>query len=124
MRQLTPPELEAIRRLLHEIASPSERQQALEDVQHCLVEPRANDEVLRFHIEGYESPPGGQDTYRGADRFPVEGTLFDEDGVRIEVLLLHDRNHRMFEFELIKVDGTPVTRPNWARFQPTRLPER
>ena len=82
-----------LRRLVQEIASLPLRQQALDDIEHCLVEPRANDEVLTFHIAGYERPSfGGQDTYRSADRFPVEGTVFDADGMRIEVLLLHDKN--------------------------------
>ena len=73
-------------------------------------------------MDGYERSESGLDTFRGTDGYLVEGTVFDVDGVRIDVVLLHDKNHRIFEFELLKHDGSPVRRPDWAKFQPTVLP--
>ncbi|HEX5124623.1 MAG TPA: hypothetical protein VFV97_15370 [Rhodanobacteraceae bacterium] len=121
-RQLTPTERGVIRALIQQIATSSERQQALTDLENCQVIPRADGEVLRFHIDGYERPAGGLDTFRGADAFLVQGTVFDEDGVRIDVALLHDKNHRIFELELLKHDGTPVRRPDWTKFKPMVIP--
>jgi hypothetical protein len=122
MRQLTATERDVIEVMARQIATSSERQQALTDLEHCQVVPRADGEVLTFHIDGYERPAGGLDTFRGTDGFLIQGTVFDEEGVRIDVALLHDENHRIFEFELLKHDGTPVKRPDWAKFQATVLP--
>lgn len=121
-RRLTPTERDVIRAMIQRISTSSEHQQALADLENCRVIPCADGEVLKFHIDGYERPAGGLDTFRGTDGFLVQGTVFDEDGVRIDVALLHDKNHRIFEFELCKHDGTPVRRPDWAKFQPTVLP--
>ena len=122
MRQLTATERDVIGALIYEIAASPERQQAFTDLEGCQVVSRADGNVLTFHIDGYERPEGGLDTFRGTDGLLVEGTVFDEDGVRIDVALLHDKNHRLFEFELLKHDGTAVKHPDWANFQPTVLP--
>jgi hypothetical protein len=118
MRKLTVMEKMAALALANAVGSDAERSQLLLDLKNCTVEDMVPDgSILKFHIDGYERPPfRGQDTFRGKDRFPVEGLIKDKDGGEIDVLIFSDQNNRLLELELVKHLGGPVEDPDWNSF--------
>lgn len=119
MRLLTDHERRVVLAMANEVGSDTERAQLLSDLDHCVVEDVLSDGTrLMFHIDGYQRPPyRGQDTFRGKDRFPVEGILRDADGADMEVALYSDQNDRVLEFELVKQSADPVCGPDWHSFK-------
>lgn len=118
MRPLTDLERKAVSALANEVGSDEVRNQLLLDLEHSLVEAVSPDgSRLMFHVRGYERPPHrGQDTFRGKDGFPVEGTMHDADGAEMDVLLFVVHG-RVFELELVKHMGGPVLGPDWNSFR-------
>lgn len=117
MRPLTHAESSAVRTLGNLIADDAVRNQFLIDINEVEVTEESPDgSRLLFHIPGVQIRPyQGQDSFRGRDGFPVEGQLLDADGACIEVYFYHVKG-RMFELELVRPDGQPVSSPNWASF--------
>lgn len=118
MRKLTNFEYKAVSAMAEEVGSDEEREQLLLDIQNCAVEDASPDgSRLIFHIEGYQRPPHrGQDTFRGKDRFPVEGAMKDGDGAEIDVLLFVVHG-RVYELELVRHIGGSVIGPDWRGFK-------
>jgi hypothetical protein len=100
MRRLTEAERQVIALLAAQFESDAEREQLLADLDHCSVhEAVADGSILVFSIAGYQRPPGrGRCQYRGTDGFVIHGVVKDTDGVEMEVMLLADANHRVWEF--------------------------
>ena len=119
MRELTTMEKAVTLALAETVGSEAERDQLLLDIQNCTVEDMVPDSsMLRFHIPGYERPPQlGRDTFRGKDRFPVEGSITDADGGEMDVLIFSDQNSRVLELELITHAVGPVVGPDWNNFK-------
>jgi hypothetical protein len=118
MRKLTQAEYAAVVVLAEEVGSDAEREQLLVDIENCSVETTNRDSsILLFHIDGYERPPHrGQDTFRGKDQFPVEGTVNDADGAEMDVALFVVHG-RVYELELIKHATGDVVAPDWTTFR-------
>jgi len=119
MRKLTNEERRVVLMLAAEIKSDDERHQLLADLDHCMVEATVPDgSILRFEIEGYQRPPGhGRGQYCGKNAFEVAGAVKDSDGSDMEVMLLADANHRIWEFEIVRYDVGPVINPDWNTFR-------
>jgi hypothetical protein len=119
MRKLTTMERSVILALTEAVGSEGGRNQLLLDMQNCMVEDMVPDgSMLRFHIGGYERPPQlERNTFRGKDRFPVEGAITDADGGEMDVLIFSDQNSRVLELELVKHAGGPVEGPDWSSFR-------
>ena len=119
MRELTTMEKTVTLALAKAVGSEKERSQLLLDIQNCAVEDMVRDgSMLRFHIPGYKRPPQhGRDTFRGKDRFPVEGSVKDADGGEMDVLIFSDQNNRVLELELVKHAGGSVLEPDWNSFK-------
>lgn len=125
MRTLSAMEKGAAMALANAVGSDAERNQLLSDLESCSVEDVLTDGTrLVFHIPDYQRPLyRGQDTFRGKDRLPVEGTILDKDGGEMDVLLFLDQNNRVLELELVKHNGEPVAGPNWHSFRLNRSPD-
>lgn len=118
MRTLTALEQKAVLALAAEVGSDKERSQLIEDLGHCEVDVLSGGGRLVFHIDGYERPVyRGQDTFRGKDGFPVEGTVSDRDGTVIDVALYSDQNGRVLELELVKQSAVAIPVPDWTTFR-------
>jgi hypothetical protein len=119
MRAMTAMERKATLALAEAVGSEKDRNQLLLDIRNCTVEDMVPDRsLLRFHVAGYKRPPQhGRDTFRGEDRFPVEGSVKDADGGEMDVLLLSDKNNRALELELVKHAGGPVLGADWNSFR-------
>lgn len=119
MRELTTMEKAVTLALAEAVGSAKDRNQLLLDIQNCTVEDMVPDgSMLRFHIVGYEHPSEhGRGTFRGEDRFPVEGSMKDADGGEMDVLLFSDKSNRVLELELVKHTGGPVLGPDWNSFR-------
>lgn len=119
MRAMTATERKVMLALAKVVGSEQERNQLLLDIQNCTVEDMASDgSMVRFQIAGYDRPPQhGRDTFRGEDRFPIEGLVRDADGGEMDVLLFSDRNNRVLELELVKHAGGPVLGADWNSFK-------
>jgi hypothetical protein len=118
MRRPTQGEYAALLAMAEEVGSDEEREQLLMDIKRCFVENANPDgSILRFHIDGYQRPPHhGQETFRGKDRFPVEGLMRDADGTAMDVALFVVHG-RVYELELIKHTVGDVVAPDWTTFQ-------
>ena len=118
MRPLTDLEKKAVLAMANEVGSDEVRNQLLLDLDRPLVEAVSPDgSRLMFRIDGYQCPPHrGQDTFRGKDGFPVEGTMHDADGAEMDVLLFVVHG-RVYELELVRHMGGPVLRPDWNSFR-------
>ena len=119
MRTLTNEERRVIQTLAAEFKSGEERYQLLADLDHCAVEEKVADgSILRFDIDGYQRPPGhGRGQYRGKRGSDVAGVVKDTDGAEMEVMLLADANHRIWEFEIVRYHPGAVIQPNWNTFK-------
>lgn len=112
MRELTPQERQAIQSLVQGM-QPNQRDQLLRDIDSCRVEEATPDgSRLVFHIAGYDRPP-----YHGQHPYQVEGTMMDNDGAEISVLLHADENDRVLELEFIKWGEEQIVAPDWKTFQ-------
>jgi len=89
------------------------------DLEGATVDEEAPDGArLIFHIlELQRGPCKGQDTFRGADRFPVEGTVNDAGGASAEVYIYHV-DDRIYELEILRPDAKPLLKPNWKTLKP------
>lgn len=118
IRKLTDGEYQAVLALAGCVGPDEEREHLLTDIGNCMVEGvNHDDSILRFHIDGYQRPPHrGQDTYRGTDRFPLEGRVTDADGADVDVLLFVVHG-RVYELELVKHSADDLMGPDWATFQ-------
>ncbi|WP_404546372.1 DUF6984 family protein [Dyella jejuensis] len=121
MRELKATERSAVLAMARVVGDASQREQLLRDLEHCHVELISPDGgCLIFHIDGYDRPhPCGQDTFRGEDKFPVEGVAMDKDGSRIMVYLYSDPNRRVLELELVKISADSTLNPDWSTFELT-----
>ena len=104
MRDLIPDERRVILLLATKLGSDEERNQLLADLERCTVEEKVPDgSILGFNITGYERQlEPGRWQYRQKDGFVVDGTVKDVDGFDMEVMLLADSNHRVWEFEIVR----------------------
>lgn len=118
MRSPTEGEGVAVRLLTEKIDDEAIRAQLFKDLDGALVEEAAPDHSrLLFHVAGLKRGPyQGQDSFRGADGFPVEGTLTDSDGAAVEVYIYH-ADGRILELELLRPDGHHVIKPRWETFR-------
>lgn len=118
MRCLAHTERLAVEMLGNCIADPDVRDRFLGDLGKSTVEETAPDSSrLLFHIDGFKCDPcQGQDSFRGTDGFPVEGTLTDSDGAAVEVYLYHV-DGRIFELELLRPDAHHIVEPRWETFR-------
>jgi len=118
MRYLTKPEKAALLKMGTLIENDALREHFFADLEGAMVDEQPPDAArLIFHIAGlYRRRYQGQDTFRGEDKFPVEGTVADADGVRIEVYL-YEVDGRVYELELLRPDAKPLLRPDWQTFE-------
>lgn len=118
MRRPTPNERAALQIMGNAIADDSYRTQFFKDLDVAHIEEAAPDfSRLLFHIPGLDRGRyQGQDSFRGVDKFPVEGTLKDSDGADVEVYLYH-ADGRVFELELLRPDGRPIIEVRWECFR-------
>lgn len=65
--------------------------------------------ILRFHLPDYGRA-------EGQNPLCPEGAVIDRDGAVLEVVVYTDRNHRLFELELIRYAEGDVIGPDWATF--------
>jgi len=119
MRGLTEAERRVIMLLAAQFKSEIEREQLLADLDHCSVqETVADGSILAFDVAGYQRPPEhGRWQYRGKGGFVVDGLVKDADGTEMEVMLLADANHRIWEFEIVRYHPGPVIKPDWSSFK-------
>jgi hypothetical protein len=119
MRTLTGEERRVVLMLAAEFKSDEERHQLLADLDHCTVEATVPDaSILRFDIRGYKRPPGhGRGQYGAKDGSEVAGVVKDTDGAEMEVMLLADANHRIWEFEIVRYHPGSVIEPDWSTFK-------
>lgn len=118
MRYLTKLEEAALVQMGSLIANAELREQFFIDIAGAMVDEQSPEAArLIFHIAGLRrGPHRGQDTFRGDDKFPVEGTVADADGVRIEVYL-YQVDGRVYELELLRQDAKPLQKPDWQTFE-------
>ena len=87
-----------------------ERKRLLFDLEHSTEKPVNEDgSIVAFDIAGYEKPSSG-----GSIMFRVEGSVLDEDGSQLTVLLHSDANGRLMELELVRFDDGSAIRPDWT----------
>jgi hypothetical protein len=119
MRTLTADERRIIVMLAAKIGSDEERGQLLADLDRCSVKEKVPDgSILAFDIAGYQRPlEQGRWQYRQQDGFVVDGIVKDADGSDMEVMLLADTNHRVWEFEIVRHHPGLVIKPDWSTFK-------
>jgi hypothetical protein len=119
MRGLTEAERRVIALLAAQLESDAEREQLLADLDHCSVKETVPDgSILTFDIVDYQRPlERGRWQYRQNDGFVVDGTVNDADGSEMEVMLLADANHRVWEFEIVRKKPGSVIKPDWSTFK-------
>jgi hypothetical protein len=119
VRPLTDEERLVTLMLADRIGSKEEKDQLLADLQHCSVEETAPDRsLLSFEIEGYQRPgEQGRWQYRQSDGYVVDGVMKDADGSDVDVMLLADANHRIWDFELVRHNPGPLVKPDWSTFK-------
>lgn len=119
MRVLTDYEREVVLQLAARIASDAERNQLIADLDHCTVEATVPDgSILRVAIEHYQRPSGhGRGLYRAKDDSEVTGVVKDADGAEMEVLLLADANHRLWDIEIVRYHPGSLLKPDWSTFR-------
>ncbi|MGA7780608.1 MAG: hypothetical protein WCA85_23305 [Paraburkholderia sp.] len=69
----------------------------------------ADGSIIRFELDGYDHPTRG-----GQDLFPVEGSMLDQDGSKVDVLLFNDSNDRLYELEFVRWDLGDLICPDWT----------
>lgn len=85
----------------------------LNDIERCaVVEETEGGESLVFAIDGYCRPP-----YVGQHPYPTEGSVIDEDGEKLSVVLYADQQDRLLEMELIRWSGDARCSPRWDTFE-------
>jgi len=105
--------------LADKFGSDEERDQLLADLGRCSVSEAVPDgSILSFDIAGYQRPiNSGRWQYRQKDGFVVDGVVKDIDGSEMEVMLLGDTNHRLWEFEIVRHYPGSILKPNWSTFR-------
>lgn len=112
MRALTSQEREVLHRLGDHMPE-EQRHRFLSDLKDCRVEARGADASrLMFELAGYSRPP-----YHGQHAYPVEGTVFDQDGAEVSVYVYADENNRLLELEFVKWADDPVKALQWDSFK-------
>jgi len=87
-------------------------QRYLRDLEGCAVEELlADGSALRFHLARYLRP----DDPRRYD-LPTLGSITDEDGEDMSVVLFTDKNGRLSEMEFIRWGAGDVVAPDWSTF--------
>ena len=119
MRALKDEERRVILMLVEKFGADKERDQLLADLNHCLVNETVSDgSILSFDIADYQRPiDKGRWQYRQKDGFVVDGVVEDMDGLEMEVMLLADANHRVWEFEIVRHHPGAVVEPDWSTFK-------
>jgi hypothetical protein len=119
MRALNEDEQRVILALAARFGSDSERDQLLSDLDRCSVNEAVPDgSILSFDIDGYQRPTEpGRWQYRQKDGFVVDGVMKDADGSDMEVMLLADANHRIWELEIVRHQVGSVIQPKWSTFK-------
>jgi hypothetical protein len=119
MRTLTADERRIILMLAAKIGSDEERDQLLADLDRCSIKETVPDgSILAFDIAGYQRPlDHGRWQYRQKDGFAVDGIVKDADGSDMDVMLLADTNHRVWEFEIVRHYAGSVIKPDWSNFK-------
>ena len=119
MRALTSEERRIILMLAAKFGSEEERRQLLTDLDRCSVKETVPDgSILAFDIDGYDRPlERVRWQYRQKDGFIVDGVMKDADGSDMDVILLADTNHRLWEFEIVRQGFGSVIKPNWSTFK-------
>jgi hypothetical protein len=119
MRALSDDERRVILMLAAEFKSDEQRRQLLSDLGRSSVLPTVPDgSILRFDIDGYSRPAShGRGSYSSKNGGEVSGSVKDTDGADMEVLLLADANHRVFELEIVRYHPGDVVQPNWSTFK-------
>lgn len=118
MRALTADERRIIVALAAKL-SDEERNQLLADLERCSVKETVPDgSILAFDIADYQRPlEHGRWQYRQKDGFVVDGAVKDADGSDMDVLLLADSNHRVWEFEIVRHNPGSIIKPDWSTFK-------
>ena len=70
-----------------------------------------NSSRLLFVLPGYDRPE-----YEGQRAYPVEGTMQDEDGAELTVLLYADQNDNLYEMEIVRWAEGSLKAPKWNTF--------
>jgi hypothetical protein len=97
MRTMTPSERALVKAIVNALPA-AQRDLVTADLTRSKIEDVLGDgSRLLFKIEGYDRPPN-----TGQHAFPIEGTMYDKDGVKLDVTLYADRNDRLFELEIIR----------------------
>ena len=119
VRALTDEERRVILQLAAKFASDEERNKLVTDLDRCLVSETVPDgSILSFDITDYQRPPGkGRWQYRQKDGFVIDGVVKDADGSDMDVMLLADANHRVWEFEIVRHHPGSVIKPDWSTFK-------
>jgi hypothetical protein len=119
VRSLTDEERRVILMLAEKFGSGEERVQLLADLDRCSVNEAVPDRsILSFDISGYQRPNDpGRWQYRQKDGFVVDGIVKDADGSDMDVMLLADTNHRVWEFEIVRHHPGSVIKPDWSTFR-------
>jgi hypothetical protein len=99
--------------------SDEERAQLIADLGRCSVKETVPDgSILSFDIADYQRPADrGRWQYRQKDGFVIDGVVKDIDGSEMEVMLLADANHRVWEFEIVRHHPRSVIKPDWSTFR-------
>lgn len=87
-----------------------EKEQLLADASNAMAkEINSDGSIVRFEISGYQRPPNS-----GQHQFGVEGKMFDSDNVNLSVFLYADRDNRLLELELMRLDTNYIViAPQW-----------
>jgi hypothetical protein len=119
MRDLTTEERRVILMLAAKFGSDEERAQLLADLDRCSVKETVSDgSMLVFDIADYQRPlEHGRWQYRQKDGFIVDGVVKDADRSDMDVILLADLNHRIWEFEIVRHGFGSVIKPDWSTFK-------
>jgi hypothetical protein len=108
MRQLTTEERALIKQFA-DLLKPQAQRKLLDDLKNAVVfASESNGSRITFEIANYVRPQ-----YRGQHLFDAEGTMSDQDGTELSVLLYADENGRLFELEFIRWDSSNVLAPRW-----------
>jgi hypothetical protein len=85
----------------------------LRDLEGCVVEElRADGSILRFYWAGYVRPDAPE-----RHDLPTLGSIMDEDGEDMSLVLYADSNGRLFEMEFIRWGPGDVVAPDWSTFR-------
>ena len=91
----------------------AERLPLLDDLSRATAAPANPDgSRLLFQLFGYERPP-----YCRQRAYGVDGSMLDQDGVRLSVALYADENGRLLELEFIRWGDGEFLGPQWETLE-------